>query len=92
MVSVEEDLRCPHCGNPIPAELGQHAQNLVSGTVTCPHCGKSVPLRDDASEEAETTDVERATAAPPGRHEGVESFTGEETLEGLADEVRDKPT
>jgi hypothetical protein len=92
MVSVDEDLRCPNCGNPIPAELGQHAQNLVSGSVTCPHCGASVPLRDDASEDVETADVERTTAALPGRHEAVESFSGEETLEELADEVRNKPT
>jgi endogenous inhibitor of DNA gyrase (YacG/DUF329 family) len=92
MVSVDDDLRCPNCGNPIPAELGQHAQNLVSGTVTCPHCGVSVPLRDDASEEVETADVERATAAPPGLHEADESFSGEETLEGLADDLRNEPT
>lgn len=91
MVSVDDDLRCPNCGNAVPTELGQHAQNLVSGTVTCPHCGTSVPLREDASEEP-TADVERATAAPPGRPEGVESFSGEETAQGVAEELRDKPT
>ena len=64
MVSVDDELRCPNCGNPVPAELGQHAQNLLTGMVDCPHCGASVPLRENASEEP-TADVERATAAPP---------------------------
>jgi endogenous inhibitor of DNA gyrase (YacG/DUF329 family) len=91
MVSVDDDLRCPNCGNSVPPELGQHAQNLLSGTVTCPHCGASVPLRQNADEEP-TGDVERATAAPPGRPEGIESFSGEETAEGVAEELRNKPT
>jgi endogenous inhibitor of DNA gyrase (YacG/DUF329 family) len=91
MVSVDDELRCPNCGNPVPAELGQHAQNLLTGMVDCPHCGASVPLRENASEEP-TADVERATAAPPGRPEGVESFSGEETAQGVAEELRNKPT
>jgi hypothetical protein len=52
-----------------------------------------VPLRDDASEEAETTDIERATAAPPGwPPREVESFSDEETAQGVDEELRNKPT
>jgi aerobic carbon-monoxide dehydrogenase medium subunit len=34
--------------------------------------------------------VERAEAAPPGRTEGRETFAGEETVEGVMDELREK--
>lgn len=84
--------RCPNCGNEVPSELGQHAENLVSGTVDCPHCGASVELRDDAGEEPAGNGgvVERAEAAPPGQHEDEESFSGAETLGELAEDVQEK--
>jgi len=71
--------------------LGQHAADLVRGTVDCPHCGASVTLRAEPDGEA-GGDVERAAAAPPGRTEGHESFAGSEGLEAVEEELKDKPT
>jgi hypothetical protein len=34
--------------------------------------------------------VERAAAAPPGRTEGQETFAGEESVEGVMDELSEK--
>ena len=89
-MTTGSDQRCPSCGNTVPAELGQHAESLVSGSVTCPHCGATVGLRDDQT-AAEPGDVARAAAAPPGRPEGTEDFSGNETFEGLVDELEGKP-
>ncbi|CAN5763592.1 hypothetical protein BH24ACT2_BH24ACT2_04490 [soil metagenome] len=82
--------QCPKCGNEVPDELGQHAAGLIRGTVDCPHCGASVNLREEPDEEA-SGDVERTTAAPPGRTEGHESFAGNENVPELAEELREKP-
>lgn len=84
---------CPSCGEELPAELGQHARNLLTGTVDCPHCGASVDLRSGPGEQPGAAEgAETADAAPPGRPEGEASFSGQETIEGLADELDDKPT
>ncbi len=82
---------CPKCGNEVPEEAGQHAPGLVRGTVDCPRCGASVNLREETGDEA-SDDVERATAAPPGRTEGHESFAGNDSVQEVAEELRDKPT
>lgn len=84
---------CPECGGTIPAGAGQHADNLVSDLVTCPHCGASVSLAggpDDAG-PLPARGTTTAEAAPPGRHE-ADSDSLEETMGGLAEELRDKPT
>ncbi len=75
----------------MPDELGQHQHSALSGQVTCPHCGESVELREGPADEP-VADVERATAAPPGRSEATESFSGSETAEGVAEELDDKPS
>jgi endogenous inhibitor of DNA gyrase (YacG/DUF329 family) len=90
MAEISE-RQCPECGNVVPSELGQHAESLVSGSVTCPHCGASVTLGEGAADES-GGDVERAASAPPGRSEKTETFSGQETAEGLADELKHKPT
>jgi hypothetical protein len=81
---------CPNCGEPLPEELGQHALTPVSGLVRCPSCGETVTL-----ERAEAGD---AGAGPgvPGADAGMsdtvkdEGFAGEETVEGVMDELREK--
>jgi endogenous inhibitor of DNA gyrase (YacG/DUF329 family) len=83
------DRRCPSCGEVVPAETGQHAENLVSDQVRCPHCGEQVILEPGARGE-QSGDVPRAEAAPP--QEGEDTFSGEETMGDLAEELRDKPT
>jgi DNA-directed RNA polymerase subunit RPC12/RpoP len=87
-------VRCPSCGNEIPREAGQHAATPSAGVVECPHCGHHVMLDkvgaepDDAGEPKGA--AERAEAAPPGRTEGRETFAGEETVEGVMEELEDK--
>lgn len=81
---------CANCGGVVPSELGQHAEDLVTGVVTCPHCGSQVALRKPG--DSATGDATRAEAAPPGRQEDTEAFSGQETLGDLADELRHKPT
>ncbi len=79
---------CPSCGKDLPSELGQHAPDLVSALVTCPHCGAQVTLREGAV-ETPSGDYEDA-AAPPGRTEGTESFSGNETFGELKEELEEK--
>jgi uncharacterized Zn finger protein (UPF0148 family) len=69
------DQRCPSCGEPLPEELGQHALTPTSGLVRCPSCGETVTL-------------ERAADSAGG--EGEEYFAGEETIEGVMDELSEK--
>lgn len=83
------EFKCPSCGGELPAALGQHATDLVSGLVTCPHCGAEVTLREGTS-EAPSGDFEEAEAAPPGRTEGKETFAGNENFAELAEELRQK--
>ncbi len=85
------ELMCPSCGNALPEELGQHASNLVVGLVTCPHCGAEVTL-DKGPHEQESAEYERAVAAPPGQEEGRNTFSGNDTVAEVAEELSDKPT
>jgi len=85
------DVQCPSCGQAIPSESGWHAGSMVSATVECPHCGESVALRQEEAGSQATGDVERAEAAPPGRTEGTEAFSGNESVADLAEELRSKP-
>lgn len=85
-------MQCPKCGNEVPDEAGQHAAGLIRGTVDCPHCGTSVNLREEESQAEGTGEVARATAAPPGQTEGHDSYAGQESVEAVAEELRDKPT
>jgi hypothetical protein len=73
---------CPKCGNDLPPELAQHALTPVSGLVQCPSCGESVPLeKPDAGETEAGADFAGTTT----------EFSGEETLEGVLDELEAKP-
>ena len=80
---------CPSCGKDLPSEMGQHATDLVSGLVTCPHCGEPVTLREGAV-ESPSGDYVESGAAPPGRTEGTDEFAGNETMEGLTEELKEK--
>ncbi len=81
---------CPDCGNELPSEMGQHADDLVSARVTCPNCGAASTLRE-GDVEVPGGDYEQATGAPPGRPEGTEAFSGQETVADVTQELRDKP-
>lgn len=72
---------CPECGTPLPQELGQHALTPTSGLVECPNCGATVTL-----DQPERTDSD----APDLTGEGPDYFAGEETVEGVMDEIERK--
>ena len=83
------DYICPSCGKDLPSEMGQQATDLVSGLVTCPHCGEQVTLREGAV-ESPSGDYVEAGAAPPGRTEDADEFAGNETIEGVTEELKEK--
>ena len=90
------DQRCPNCGNELPEELSQHALTPQAGLVQCPHCGETVKLDKPGTPDSE--DEVRATVGVPRSHETVggeegapEAFSGEDTIEGVKDEIEDKP-
>lgn len=90
------DQSCPNCGNELPEELGQHALAPQSGLVRCPHCGETVTLDKPGAPEPEdearsTGDVPRADETVGGEAGAPEEFSGEETLEGVKEEIEDKP-
>ena len=90
------DERCPNCGTTVPEEAGQHASALSAGVVECPNCGAQVTLdrpgaADGEDETRGSTDVPRAEETVGGEEGAPESFSGEETLEGVMDELQDKP-
>lgn len=88
------DQRCPNCGAEVPREAGQHAEVPSAGVVTCPNCGAKVTLDKPGAEpeaaEAPRSDAPSAAGAPPGEPSGEDAFAGEETVEGVMDEVREK--
>lgn len=79
---------CPSCHAPLPSALGQHAANVEIGLVTCPSCGEGATMRK-GSEDAGSADFEKAEAAPPGRTEGRDTFSGSDTVAGVREELQE---
>ena len=78
------DERCPSCGAELPREAGQHALTPSAGVVECPTCGATVTLaKPGAAEQGESGAGGRAG-------EAEEYFSGQETVEDVMKEVRDK--
>jgi len=88
------DQTCPSCGADVPAATGQHAETPSAGVVTCPNCGAKVTLHKPGAEPEQSNqppgDAPRTAAAPPGQASGEDAFSGEETVEGVMDEIRQK--
>ena len=80
-------VKCPNCGNEVPEEFAQHAAIPVSGLVTCPHCGAEVHLGAGGHDVSEGASGAKAKAATGGEHD---SFSGNETIEGLKEELDEK--
>jgi hypothetical protein len=76
----------------VPWETGQHAEAPSAGVVTCPNCGTTVTLDKPGAEPeaAPHGEAPRAEAAPPGEPTGEDAFSGEESVEGVMDEIREK--
>jgi hypothetical protein len=89
---------CRNCGNELPQEEGQHALSPSAGTVECPTCGATVtlegppgaeggPPREGPAGQGEPVTTEEALEATDRQ----DYFSGEETLEGVMEELGDKP-
>lgn len=72
---------CPECGEALPQELGQHALTPTSGLVQCPSCGATATIDRPEGTEADEPDV---------TGEGPDYFAGEDTIEGVMDELERK--
>jgi uncharacterized Zn finger protein (UPF0148 family) len=88
--------RCPNCGAELPEELGQHALAPGVGLVQCPSCGETVTLDKPGAPEPEdearaSGEVERSARSVGGEEGAPETFSGEETVEGVMDELAAKP-
>jgi hypothetical protein len=84
-------MNCPSCGEPLPAGAGQHAVVPGAGIVDCPSCGARV----DMSTGRVATDVSTEGRAEeqgvaPIPESAPESFSGEETIDGVMDEIEQK--
>jgi carbon-monoxide dehydrogenase medium subunit len=86
------ETRCPNCGAELPAETGQHALTPSAGVATCPNCGAPVKLERPGDRQQGVGEGQGPTAgaAPPGRATGEEYFSGEESVEGVMDELSEK--
>ncbi|HEY3946017.1 MAG TPA: hypothetical protein VGL78_12390 [Solirubrobacteraceae bacterium] len=89
------DQTCPNCGAQVPPETGQHATTPSAGVVQCPSCGATVTLeKPGAAAEQQAAeafgDVPRTPVTSSGETSGEDYFAGEETVEGVMNEVREK--
>jgi hypothetical protein len=84
-------VNCPSCGNPLAEEAGQHAVAPSAGVVDCPSCGARVNLAtgEVATGLSPAGRAEEQGGAPmeTGR---PETFSGEETIEGVMEELGEK--
>jgi uncharacterized Zn finger protein (UPF0148 family) len=90
------DQQCPECGAELPRETGQHALTPSAGLVECPTCGASVTLEKVGAREPDddaraSGDIPRAAESVGGEEGAPETFSGEETVEGVMDELEQKP-
>jgi predicted RNA-binding Zn-ribbon protein involved in translation (DUF1610 family) len=84
-------MNCPNCGRPLPDGEGQHAVVPSAGIVDCPNCGERVVL--DTGETARDVSAEgraEEQGGVPIREGEPETFSGEETVEGVMEEIEEK--
>ena len=89
------EATCPSCGARVPPGAGQHALTPSAGVVACPSCGATVTLDKPGAEPEEGQSPPAAPQAAGvegswGQARGEEAFSGEETVEGVMDELRNK--
>jgi hypothetical protein len=85
-------MRCPSCGAERSEESGQHALSPAAGVVSCPSCGATVTLADAAGSQRSGAEGQAAAAreAPAGRSGQPEYFSGEDSVEGVMEELSEK--
>jgi uncharacterized Zn finger protein (UPF0148 family) len=89
------EQRCPNCGAELPEEEGQHALSPTSGAIQCPSCGATVTLDKPGAEggpprSGDSADEPVSTEESLQATDRQDYFSGEETMEGVMNEVRDK--
>ena len=84
-------MNCPNCGQELPTGEGQHAVVPAAGVVDCPNCGARVKL-ETGQLETQTSAEGRAEeqGGAPIESGRPESFSGEETVEGVMQEIKEK--
>jgi hypothetical protein len=84
-------VNCPSCGQPLPEGTGQHAVVPGADIVDCPSCGSRVDLSSREVVEGVSAEghAEEQGGAPISETE-PESYSGEETLEGVMEEIEEK--
>ena len=84
-------MNCPSCGEPLPAGAGQHAVVPSAGIVDCPSCGARVDMSTGRISDGVSTEGRAEEQGGAPSPEGApESFSGEETVEGVMDEIEQK--
>jgi hypothetical protein len=84
-------MNCPNCGAPLPEEGGQHAVVPSAKIVDCPSCGSRVDIEAGLVVGGVSAEgrAEEQGGAPVAEGE-PESFSGEETVEGVMEEIEQK--
>jgi transcription elongation factor Elf1 len=83
-------MNCPSCGQELLL-AGQHAVAPDAGVIDCPNCGARVNTETGQLERGVSTEgrAEEQGGAPVD--EGApESFSGEETVGGVMEEIEEK--
>ena len=84
-------MNCPSCGEPLPAGAGQHAVVPSAGIVDCPNCGARVDMSTGRISHGVSTEGRAEEQGGAPIPDGApESFSGEETVEGVMDEIEQK--
>jgi transcription elongation factor Elf1 len=83
-------MNCPNCGHELPAGLGQHAVAPDAHVVDCPNCGARVNEETGALEAVSAAGRAEEQGGAPIEAGRPERFSGEETVEGVMDEIEQK--
>ena len=84
-------MNCPNCGQPLPEGAGQHAVVPTARIVDCPSCGARVDLASgDVIEDVSAEGRAEEQGVAPIPEGAPESFSGEETVEGVMGEIEEK--
>jgi hypothetical protein len=83
-------MNCPSCGQDL-SSAGQHAVAPDAGVIDCPKCGARVNTKTGQLEGGVSIEGgAEAQGGAPIPESAPESFAGEETVEGVMEEIEEK--